>query len=237
MVAGALAGAGYFMGRRLHRPREANPKGFFESPQVNRTNDALLRQVVPSRPPLLQRWLYRHRLCRRHMWLASVPVGTYIPPIARQVARIRRLVQHEPYCFKDPRFCYTLGVWRPFIAGAVFVCVFREPAATVASIVKEVRTPRYHRLPMNAAVAFEIYTLMYRHVLEVHRHTGDWLFLHFNQVLQGDGLDRLAGHLEAEVDRGFPEAALRRSQPGEPVPPETQQVYEELCKLAQHPAS
>jgi hypothetical protein len=32
MVAGTLAGAGYFMGERLYRPRESNPRGFLESP-------------------------------------------------------------------------------------------------------------------------------------------------------------------------------------------------------------
>jgi hypothetical protein len=234
MVAGALAAAGYFMGRRLHRPREANPKGFFESPQVNRTNDALLRQAVPTRPPLLQRWVYRQRLCRRHMWLARVPVGTYVPPIPRQSARIRRLVHHEPYCFKDPRFCYTLGVWRPFIAGAVFVCVFRDPAATVASIVKEVRSRRYHGLPMTAETAFDIYTQMYRHVLEVHRHSGRWLFLHYDQVLRGDGLDRLAEHVRADVDRDFPEPRLRRSKPRAPVPRQTKRIYRMLCEKAEY---
>jgi hypothetical protein len=42
MVAGTLAGAGWFVGARPYAPRSSNPKGFFESPDVNGVNELIL---------------------------------------------------------------------------------------------------------------------------------------------------------------------------------------------------
>lgn len=234
MVAGALAEAGYFMGKRLHRPRSANPKGFFESPQINRTNDALLRQVVPHRSLFVGHWLHPERLGRYHMWLARVPLDTVIPCSDGLHARMRKFVRLTPYCFKDPRFSYTLPAWRPILGDAVFVCVFRDPAVTAQSIVKECDSPRYRGLPMTAEWAFDTFTLMYRHILNVHRHDGQWLFLHYDQVLAGDGLARLAEHLDADVDQEFPDKSLRRSEPRVTPPSAAAEVYAALCELAEY---
>ncbi len=48
LVAGLLASAGYFMGPRLHPPREANPTGFFEGEVVKDVNEALLDPLVEA---------------------------------------------------------------------------------------------------------------------------------------------------------------------------------------------
>ncbi len=72
-------------------------------------------------------------------WLAAVPLGTPIscPPSIEQ--QIVTQTAKAPFCFKDPRFCYTLPAWRPHARHAVFLCIFREPARTVQSILKECR--------------------------------------------------------------------------------------------------
>jgi len=239
MVAGTLARAGYFMGEGLYQPRDSNPKGFFESPDINGINESLLARVTPRRPPVLGRWFFRDRPQRNQRWLARVPPGAAIPCPARTARGIARLVGREPYCFKDPRFCYTLPAWRPFLKGAVFVCVFREPAATAASIVKECRSVPYLRsLSMSFATAVEVWMRMYQHVLRIHRNEGEWIFVHFEQVLTGEGVTRLEQHLGILADRDFPEAGLRRSSSDATVPPPAMKLYEELCEEAgYHPAN
>jgi len=185
MVAGTLARAGYFMGDHLLPAREANAKGFFEDVEVNGVNEALLDQVVPQRPRFLGKWFFRDRPLERQRWLARVPVGTRIPSVPEVIDRIRKLTRREPFCFKDPRFSYTLGAWRPLLERTSFVCVFRDPASTAMSILTECREDvALHTLSMNFHQALAVWTLMYRHIVEVHSKDGDWLFLHYNQVLQ-----------------------------------------------------
>jgi hypothetical protein len=225
MLAGTLSRAGYYMGEHLIPADAANPKGFFEDDEINAINEALL---APLTPPL-SRPAYGWR------WLASVPVGTAIacpPEIAR---RIKKQTAKSPYCFKDPRFCYTLPAWRPFLSDTTFLCVFREPARTAQSILKECREADYLQgLPMDFTGAVEVWTLMYRHILEVHRHTGEWLFFHYDQLLEDADLSRLETALAVEVDRRFPDPKLKRSSAKGDVGADARQVYQQLAELAHH---
>jgi len=236
MVAGTLAKAGYFMGTRLVPPRDSNPKGFFEDHEINDINENILKQVVPHRPRYIGRLFFRNRLGYMQKWLARVPLDTPIPCPPGVQPRIRRAVQHMPFCYKDPRFSYTLPVWRPYLKDTVFICVFRDPASTALSIVKECQQPYLRRLQMDFDTALEVWYWMYRHIVEVHRLEGEWLFIHFNQVLQPVGLDRLEAFTGARVDRSFPDPSLRRSISKQPVPATVRSVYEQLCALAEYPS-
>ena len=145
---------------------------------------------------------------------------------------IQRQVEHRPFCFKDPRFCYTLPAWRPALGDAVFLCVFRDPADTAVSILRECRSAGYLKtLAMDFDRAVEVWTLMYRHVLKQHG-AGEWLFLHYEQVLTDEGLDRIARFVDVDVDRDFPDRALKRSSSDRPVPNETSDLYNHLCHIA-----
>jgi len=233
MVAGTLAKAGYFMGDHLWPVRASNPKGFFEDREINEINETLVAQVIPPRRKLLGRWFFRDRPIQWQRWLARVPVGTKIPSPPEIIERIEKVVRREPYCFKDPRFSYTLPVWRPFLKDTVFLCVFRDPASTARSILKECQDVELLRsLSITFDQALQVWTLMYRHILEIHRYEGEWLFIHFDQVLSPAGLDRIERFVEAPVDWSFPDLALRRSFSNRAVPPKTWQVYEQLCELA-----
>jgi len=235
MVAGTLSKAGYFMGDNLYPGRQSNPKGFFEDQEINEINEALLAQVLPERPRLLGRWFFRDRPISGQRWLAHVPVGTSISCCHETARRMQGMTGREPYCFKDPRFSYTLPAWRPFLKNTVFVSVFRDPASTVLSILKECRDAAYlHNLSITFSQALQVWTLMYRHILEIHRHEGAWLFLHYNQVLSGKGLVRLDAFTDASLDRSFPEDPLRRSFSDSSVPEETWRVYQQLCELAEY---
>jgi hypothetical protein len=77
-----------------------------------------------------------------------------------------------------------------------------------------------------------LWVLLYRHIVEAHRHEGEWLFLHYDQMVSGDAIPRLETFLQAEVDRSFPDSSLRRVVKGLELPKETQTLYETLCRLA-----
>jgi hypothetical protein len=235
MVAGTLAKAGYFMGDNLYSARPSNPKGFFEDQEINGINEAILAQVLRKRPNFWGRWFFRSRPLDGQRWLATIPLGTSIPCQPALGERIKRLTSREPYCFKDTRFSYTLPVWRPLLKNVVFIAVFRDPASTALSILKECKDVAHlHNLRITFDRAIEIWTLMYTHILEIHRHEGSWLFLHYDQVVSGKGLTRLQAFVDAPVDRSFPELSFHRSFSRKLVPEKVKQVYEQLCELAEY---
>jgi GT2 family glycosyltransferase len=235
MVAGSLARAGYFMGERLYPARDANPLGFFEDPEINGINEALLAPRVPASQGLrdLQRWL-------------AVVDSRVEAPLAPELARrVRALVARAPFCFKDPRFAYTLPAWRPELADARLICVFRDPLVSAASIVKECATADYLRgVEMDVERALSIWCAQYRSILELHDadrgrgRAGDWLFLHYDQMFDG-GPAKLSSFLDAPVNADFAKPELARSKPAAATSHGSRRLLEqarrfhsELCELA-----
>jgi len=233
MVAGTLASAGYLMGVNLYLRLASNPKGFFEDPEINAINEDLLARILPKPIPHLGRWICRDRLQQWQRWLAAIPLSARISSTPEIDDRIKSLTSHGPFCFKDPRFSYTLPVWRPFLRNTVFVCVFRHPAATAASIIKECQTRDYLKgITINFDRALEVWQLMYRHILERHANDAEWLFIHYNQMLRGEGVNRLAALTQAAPDKAFVAPGLNRSRAERPVSRRIQALYEQLCSLA-----
>jgi GT2 family glycosyltransferase len=220
MTAGLLAQSGYFMGKRPNPSRVGNPKGQFEDGEINELNEAILAPVSGS-------------MGRGRGWLARVPVNAAIPKSSKLEARVEAMTRQVPFCFKDPRFSYTLPIWEPYLTDTVFVCVFRDPASTALSMLRQAsRVEHLQGFPLSFGEAVDVWTLMYRHILEKHRRRGDWLFVHFNQLLEQAGQKRLAAFAQARVDPTFPEPELRRSYCDRAVPLEPQSVYRQLCELA-----
>lgn len=233
MVAGSIAKAGYFMGNNLHPGMKSNPKGFFEDREINSVNEDILAPLVPRRPPVLGRWICRARPIQWQRWLARVPLTANIQAPADIRSRIKVALEREPFCFKDPRFSFTLPVWRPFLRNTVFICVFRDPASTVHSILKECTSRSYLRnLSIDFDQALDVWALSYEHILESRVNESEWLFLHFDQVLEGDGLIRLESFTGAKADHSFPDPALRRSNSNISVTPSAWRTYQRLCELA-----
>jgi hypothetical protein len=227
LAAGILADAGYDPGSDLLPPDEGGPKGFFESREVNRINEQLLAACDGR---FTCRDGYARALRDGERWLAVLPPDVEIeaaPPSLR--AEMRSALPSSPYCCKDPRFGYTLPCWLPLFGDAVFVCVFRDPAATARSISSQVR---YGDLTVALDTAFELWTATYRRVLERHRRDGTWIFIHYEQLLDGTGLERLSSALGAALNTRMVDPALYRSRPDAPVPPEGQRIYDELCAEA-----
>ena len=235
MTAGVLAGAGYFLGHKvLNKGRINNPYGNFEDQEINGLNERLLSQVIPGPESINGVLQHRDRPRESQRWLGRLPVGTPIPALAELEPALRELTGHPPYCFKDPRFSYTLPVWRPYLENVVYLCVFREPHKTVQSILKQIKdAPHLHGLEMNESLALEVWTLMYRHILETHRHEGQWLFLHYDQVISEPGIQRLAAFTGAGISCTFPKRELRKEYPAMEIPEAARDLYRKLCELAE----
>ena len=234
MTAGILAQSGYFQGNYvLNKGRINNPFGNFEDQEVNYINEQLLSQVIPG-PEMVNGVLtHRDRPSDMQRWLGRLPVGTVIPPMAEYTGNIIKLTGQKPFYFKDPRFSYTLPVWRPYLQDTVFVCVFRNPHKTAQSILKQIQdAPYLNGLEMDYAMALDVWIKMYSHILETHRHEGEWLFLHYDQALTDTGLDELSEFTGASVNRDFPLKSLRRDYHEQPIPKDAAAIYAQLCELA-----
>ncbi len=235
MTAGTLSNSGYFMGHKvLNKGRINNPYGNYEDREVNLINEKLLEQVIPG-PEMVEGVLrYRHRPADMQRWLGSLSAGSVVPPINDYIPKIQELTGNTPYCFKDPRFSYTLPVWLPCLKDTVYVCVFRNPHKTVLSILKQIKdAPHLHGLEMDVVAAEEVWTSMYRHILDIHRHIGEWMFLHYDQLLTNEGMERLAIFTGARVNRDFPKRGLRKDYQAIKTSVDAEETYKTLCQLAE----
>ncbi len=239
MAAGILARAGYFMGEELWPADIGNPKGYFEDREVNKINDELLALVAPKTPrrglrklllgdlPILGH--YQH-------WIAVLrpAVSIACPPAMSE--RIAAVTARQPFCFKDPRFSYTLSAWRPYIGDALLLCVFRDPSVTASSMVRESKRAEHMRgTEVDERWALKVWEAMYRYILDVHYpQGGDWLFVHYDQLLDRSAGAELERRLGVTIDREFAAAELNRSRPGAAVPRRLARLYERLCALARY---
>lgn len=222
MLAGAFAHAGWHVGADPYPGRSSNPKGFFESKEINGVNEYLLALGAPELP--LGAW---------QRWLAELPSDWVCPSDPRAVERIGSLTQRAPYCFKDPRFSYTLPAWSPFTQDALRLCVFRHPLAVARSMVVECQQESYLRgVDMTLERALSIWLAQHRRILDVLRADGEWCFAHASQVVDGTALDRIEALVGAPLAREFPEAGLQRQRSDGELSGSLADTYAELCELA-----
>jgi hypothetical protein len=237
MAAGILAGSGYFMGTHIWPANEGNPKGQFEDRAVNQINDELIASVSPkSSPHPLRRILLGDipALGDLQHWIAVLRPGLSIPCPPATSARIAAVTARQPFCLKDPRFSYTLPAWRPHIGDALLLCVFRDPSVTASSIVRECQTADYMKnLAIDVRWGLKVWEAMYRCILDVHYpQGGDWMFVHYDQLLDHSADAELERRLGIAIDREFATAELNRSRPSAAVPWRMARLYARLCSLA-----
>lgn len=226
LAAGLLARAGHDCGEDLLPLDEGGPTGFFEARRTNELNELLL---APHLHAALERDGYSRPLRVGESWLAVLPPDVEIEAPRWLRDGMGATVPASPYCLKDPRFAYTLDAWRPLLREPLFVCVFRHPHATGESIARDVR---YGDLRVEFDTAVAIWSAVYARVLDRHRHEGDWEFVHYEQLLDGGGVDRLARRVGVPLDHTFADPALRRSTATAEHPPAGRAIYDELCAAA-----
>jgi hypothetical protein len=236
MLAGLLGDCGYFMGESLLRPSSSNPKGYFESEDINHLNDQLIANVTTVRPRGALGYLYPWRLSPGLLWMANLDLNTSVQPTHEQLDQMKALSSKKPFCFKDPRFCYTLDGWRPMLEDVALLCVFRQPGRTVASIKKDVHEQypreRYWNFRLTTDHTFRVWQSMYMHVLEKHYLTGQWIFVHYDQIIDGSAISRIEDAIDAKVDASSVDPTLKRSQDLSSPPDAVVSVYQRLCTLA-----
>jgi hypothetical protein len=225
MIGGTLAAGGYFFGDKLIPPRPANPKGFFESGVVNNVNERILQKAMPN-------------LRYGHRWLGLLSIAgiknLHQDKLIKQ--DIKKLLAKTPFCYKDPRFCYTLPIWQPYLRNTKFICIFRHPTSTIHSIIKECNVAPYLRtMKINVKKAQNIWRLMYTHVVHLHCKHGEWLFVHYDQMFEHNMLTTIEGFLQTTVNKHFPEKQLKKPLKNNiKLEQETQDVYDTLCQLANY---
>jgi hypothetical protein len=225
LAAGLLANAGYAVGDRLLPPDPGNPRGHFEDPEVNRLNEELLAPYAGR----AARRGYSRPLRPGERWLAAFPLDVAVESRPEVLDAMAAALPASPFCVKDPRFCHTLAAWRPLLRDSLFVCVFRHPLATARSISRDVR---YGDLVLDLDAALGVWASAYRRVLARHACEGEWLFVHYEQLLDGTGVRRLGERLGAGLDPSFAERSLCRSSGEGAVPDALASIYDELCAAA-----
>ena len=237
LVAGTLARSGYWTGAGHWKARDTNPKGFFEDREVNAINEALLSTVTPTVPPGLIGTHFPGRLGDMQRWLAALPPGVEPRADSRCRERIQRVIDHESFALKDPRFCFTLPIWREYLpADTVFIVVFREPSRTITSMTREINSQAYLRSVRRSPEQLELlWQRSYQRVLDHYEGSQNWIVLHYEQVVAGD-LDRLGALLGTTIDDGFADENLRRSPETSPVQAATTKIYDRLNELARYHA-
>jgi hypothetical protein len=246
MLAGILHQAGYFLGDKLHKPLESNPRGFFEWMTINRINEEILAHYGKRNlagkflETFFKKGTVYYPVGRNQRWLLSLPPEIGVQNSTSQVeVGIKEVIGREPFCYKDPRFSYTLSVWKKFLEpGTVFICVFREPDVTVSSILKECSSREYLRsLYINRRMAYNVWVNIYSHILFKHaENPGDFFFVHYHQVYDGSALAPLSRLLGAELKANFVDASLKRTNPGGSIPGNAKRIYRQLCEKAHYKA-
>jgi len=201
LAAGLLYTGKYYIGENVIPPSPANPKGFFESDYINtEINEAILN-----------RW--RGGVRKGHWWLTRVPHDTSLTSTLPIRRKMRVEIAKAPYCFKDPRFCYTAHLWKPYLqSDTKFVCIFRNPAATAHSMYKEYKVAKYlAKMDFNPLKGFRVWEAMYNWILSVHDPAGEWLYLDFDDLVYGGGAEKLSRYLKAPIRKSFIDRKLDRS--------------------------
>jgi hypothetical protein len=233
MTASLFAAAGYFMGDDQMPAARGNERGFHESREVIRINEALLDQVIPMRPADPIRWrIYRWRPDRPNQrWVARPRRTNYELEVSADLASRMRDQLRSPFCLKDPRFCWTLPAWQQVLHEPVFVCVFRHPAETVQSIIK-LREPRLSDHMVRPRRLLRVWRQMYENVLRwADGDTSDWMFIEYDQALHDPAvLMRVRDVVQAPLNPELADASLRSVNERPEVPAQCQRIYAELLR-------
>jgi len=239
MIGGILHDAGYFMGNDLYPPGRGNPKGFFENAEINGINEKILAKYDKPLRKYLKKFYRNYTVYRPdnwQRWLMSLPVTVNIDSENEEIAgRIIGAIRKKPFAYKDPRFGYTLPVWRKYLENAtVFICVFREPNTTMKSILKECASEEYLKnFKIDQKDAYDSWFNMYSHVIEKHLDDkGQFIFVHYDQIYSGSALPMLSNKLGVELKHDFVAKELKRTESDSSIPPKIIKVYNRLCRLA-----
>ena len=234
MLAGAFRLTPAYLGDRLYPAGPSNPKGFFEDANVNQINEAIITDEIAILAGEEDVEGIREALPQGQLWLASIP--NVLPPTrSRELQKlIAAQTAREPFCFKDPRFSATLCSWLPYAGDCVVLVIFRDPATTVESILKECRTAPYLRdLALSVDDAMTLWWQCYCRLLDLRLTYPNICFVHYDRVLDGSAISVIEALVGCELDRSFPVSELSRVKPSMPPDELCTVVYKTLQEVAE----
>jgi len=227
MVAGAIAaGQKYNMGGKTHPSNRFNEKGYFETNVVNKINDDILK----SCPDFIStKGLWQG-------WLGTLSTNTLLYSKKNIDDRINEVVKDQPFLLKDPRFSYTLSVWhRSYLNNIKLICVFRHPSEFLSSLIYHCQNAEYLKKVVVDQEFFEkIWFKTNNFILARYKNLNP-LFINYNQVLYGNGLDKISDFIEDKVNKDFPSKRFRNARRGLEIKESTSALYDQLCCLADCP--
>lgn len=248
LVAGLFNSQKFYRGPKIYHPTHSNPTGYFESPEINRINELILRQNTPNRfdpfsdkifhIPILGSFLSKLNFNKNipihgQRWL-SIPSKMINQTLPNDLKiDISDLLSNTPFCFKDPRFSFTLKEWKKYLPqNTKVIVVFRNPLNTIISIKKEIQSAPYlrNRISMTDEDLIELWKSIYENILQEHRT--DSFFIHYKQVLDKSGLERLKEFTQEELSINIIKEKYNRSTTGVLSEGNLLQVYQQLCDEA-----
>jgi hypothetical protein len=218
MVAALFRHTGAYMGDDLLAARIANPFGFYEDPEINALNGRVIRQMVSRlwTTRLFPRFVHPVHRGEAGVWLSAPWRLTQVTPPADARLKMLGKFARVPFCLKDPRFSVTLPVWRPYLPPDTrFLVAFRDPQRTVDSMLREARETLPAPLAVDGHWAGVCWLRTYRRLLHEFSRAGDWLFVHYDDVIDGTALRAISNFAETELDPRQLDRSVSRARPGE----------------------
>ena len=219
MLTGILKNAGYFTGEHSDYliKNKANPKGFFEDYEVNTINEDILKQHLINFPESIRKRFFPSYTFYRARWLARIPLYKRISSNVQIDIRIQEVIKNQPFCFKDPRFSYTLPIWNRFLdSNTKFIVMYREAHKTAESIVRECKeSPALKKLKITNSIATGVWASMYLHVLRNYNESAfkeNWIFFHYDDIFDIEKVAKLEAFVGLPLDISFAEKQLSRSK-------------------------
>lgn len=242
MAAGMFSNSGYFMGERHEylKASSSNPKGFYEDYEVNTINEDILKKTVPNFPEKIRRRFFSSYTFYRARWLARIPLDKKINSDMDVDTRIKKCTTRQLFCYKDPRFSYTLPAWQKFLSkDTQYLVVYRHPYQTSESIIRECsETPALRKLKMNRRISLGVWRDMYSHILRHYENSSQkqtWCFMHFDQFFEYNQLKKLGNFTNAKVDTSFADRKLSRTSIPEGIrETKLKAIYSRLNTLAKY---
>lgn len=228
-----LERAGYHVYTNSYPPDDGNPLGYFEDLEVIQLNDSILAPFYCSKWRRFLRLVTRKpNIMGTGAWLLDLNprLLNSVCLSSEQAAKFRKLFARAPFAYKDPRFSFTVSALAPIIPkNTVYLCVFRHPVQVVESTKKHALQSR---IIVDDKYSFGLWESHYRCILQHHhQNNGKWLFVSYDQLLNGEAISRIEQFLDIQLDRSLGKRELKRNRTVGRLSGRVAEIYNRLNRL------
>jgi len=217
-MGGILHQSGYYMGDYLYPPRISNPKGFFEDKEINRINELILENydgLIQNGQKEISRTYSPYNPRFGHRWLSFIPFDTTITCKTQTVLNdIFYYTEKQPFAYKDPRFCFTLDVWKQYLPSeTIIIAMIRNPLYTVQSVLDECKRANYlNDFYITKQIAIDLWINYYNRILKLIKEGKYKIFvIDYDKLIKKQVLNKLSELLGTSLRNDFIDISLSRS--------------------------